>query len=182
MPYTETPPPLRQQIVAMYQPLMRAAQAQLRNPAWAEDAVSATLLAALERPPDFDEPARVRAWVFGVLRHKLVDELRRQGADQPLENVGDATDLDRLLECTDAGDDPAADPAEQLHRARLGRALVDAMAGLPPLQARAFELREWAGWDSDSICRELGVHAPHLWVLLHRARRGLQRQLLGWRS
>ncbi|MEY8876201.1 MAG: sigma factor, partial [Leptothrix sp. (in: b-proteobacteria)] len=41
------------QIQALRPQLLRYAQSQLRNAAWAEDAVSETLLAALEKPHAF---------------------------------------------------------------------------------------------------------------------------------
>lgn len=47
--------------------LMRFARLQLRNEAWAEDAVSETLLAALSKPPTATSPARP---VTGVIRSK----------------------------------------------------------------------------------------------------------------
>jgi signal transduction histidine kinase len=54
--------------------LSRYARSTVRNEAMAEDAVSETLLAALEAPPDFDSPTRTSAWLFGVLKHKLVEQ------------------------------------------------------------------------------------------------------------
>jgi RNA polymerase sigma factor (sigma-70 family) len=177
MPSDTDNPDLRQQIESHYPALLRVARHQLRNPDWASDAVSATVLAALERPPAFRDPSRVRGWLMGILRHKLVDEVRRHGHEQPLWCVGDASDIDTVPEAADT----RTDPAERLQRLRLGQALVHAMDRVPHLQARAFELREWSGCDGDVICRELGIRPTHLRVLLHRARRGLQLQLRDWR-
>jgi DNA-directed RNA polymerase specialized sigma24 family protein len=49
----------------------------LRNADWADDAVCETLLAALQKKPDLAEPGRVRAGLFGILRHNVVDQLRQ---------------------------------------------------------------------------------------------------------
>src|SRR5882672_12055339 len=57
--------------------LLRFARAQLRNDAWAEDAVSDTVLAALERPQSFSGGSQLKTWLVGILKHKLIDQLRR---------------------------------------------------------------------------------------------------------
>ena len=57
--------------------LMRFARAQLRNEAWAEDAVSETLLAAIEKPQTFAGGSQLKTWLIGILKHKLVDQLRQ---------------------------------------------------------------------------------------------------------
>ena len=41
---------------------------------------------------------------------------------------------------------------------------------LPPQLAAAFSMRMIDEEDSDSICKELGITASNLWVMLHRAR------------
>ena len=52
------------QVEALRPQLLRFARSQLRNEAWAEDAVSETLLAALEKPHGFAGRSQdVPAWV-----------------------------------------------------------------------------------------------------------------------
>lgn len=151
--------------------LARTARAQLLNAAWAEDAVSETVLAALERRPDFDDPQRLRAWLFGVLRHKMVDQLRHhrdsrtEGPDAP----------DSLAEALHA--DAEAEPLQQALRAQFVVDLAQVLERLPPVQSRAFVLREAWGQGTAEICAELGITPNHLGVMLFRARATLQRQL-----
>ncbi len=57
--------------------LVRMARQRLRNDAWAEDAVSETLVAALESPAAFAGRAKVQTWLVGILKHKVVDQIRR---------------------------------------------------------------------------------------------------------
>ena len=57
--------------------LLKFARLQLRNPDWAEDAVSETLLAALEKPQAFAGQSQLKTWLIGILKHKLVDQIRR---------------------------------------------------------------------------------------------------------
>ena len=53
--------------------LMRFARLQLRNDAWAEDAVSETLLAALSKPQTFGNRSQLKTWLVGILKHKVID-------------------------------------------------------------------------------------------------------------
>ena len=47
--------------------LMRFARLQLRNDAWAEDAVSETMLAALSKPQTFSNRSQLKTWLVGIL-------------------------------------------------------------------------------------------------------------------
>jgi RNA polymerase sigma-70 factor (ECF subfamily) len=58
--------------------LMRFALLQLRNETAAEDAVQETLLAALQGADRFAGQSSIRTWLVGILKHKIVDHLRRQ--------------------------------------------------------------------------------------------------------
>jgi RNA polymerase sigma-70 factor (ECF subfamily) len=62
-------------------------------------------------------------------------------------------------------------------------AFRDCLAKLPLRQADAFVLRELDDSESQDICKELGISASNLWVLLHRARLHLAKCLQGkWRK
>ena len=65
------------QVEALRPQLMRFARVQLRNDAWAEDAVSEALLAALEKPQSFAGQSQLKTWLVGILKHKVIDQLRR---------------------------------------------------------------------------------------------------------
>ena len=65
------------QIQALRPQLLRYARNQLRNNAWAEDAVSETLLAALEKPLAYTGAAQLKTWLTGILKHKVIDQIRR---------------------------------------------------------------------------------------------------------
>ena len=77
------------ELTEMRPALLRTARRRLRNPDWAEDAVSETVLAALQKRPDFSAPARMRAWLFGILRHKVVDQLRQHLGDHSTVSLCD---------------------------------------------------------------------------------------------
>ena len=70
--------------------LLRFARLQLRNDAWADDAVSETLLAALSKPQSFGNRSQLKTWLVGILKHKVIDILRKQVRE--VSWVGDADD------------------------------------------------------------------------------------------
>jgi RNA polymerase sigma-70 factor, ECF subfamily len=163
------------EVAALRPQLISLARRQLRNEAWAEDAVSETLLAALERPEAFAGRAKTRTWVVGILKHKLVDQVRRHTRECQLECRGDDDEPDfDTLTCGE--DRPAAwgDPQATLARRQFVREVDAALATLPLKQGRALVLCDWMEHDTGEVCRELGVTPNHLGVILHRARNRLR--------
>jgi len=57
--------------------LLRVARLQLRDEALAEDVVQETLLAALSGS-GFSGKSSLRTWLTGILKHKIVDAIRRK--------------------------------------------------------------------------------------------------------
>ena len=81
--------------------LMNLARLQLRNEALAEDAVSETMLAAIEQAHTFRGGSKVRTWVVGILKHKVVDQLRRHKREISIDeqlDVNDSMELDDLFQ------------------------------------------------------------------------------------
>ena len=154
--------------------LLRYAQAQLRNPAWAEDAVSDTLLAALEKPQAFAGLSQLKTWLIGILKHKVIDQIRRHHREVSTTSADDEADLDELLFAAaghwrEAPQDWGR-PDAALGQRQFFEVLEACMEHLPGLQGRVFMLREWLELDSAEICKELGISSTNLFVLLHRAR------------
>ena len=161
--------------VEMLRPqLLRFANMQLRNAAWAEDAVSESLLAALERPQSFSGQSQLKSWLIGILKHKLVDQLRRNTREATLLVGEDGEDLDDALFLPDGHwrEPPCdwGDPDAAFNRTQFFEVLQACCDNLPPVQARVFMMREWLECESGEICTELAITPSNLWVLLHRAR------------
>ena len=167
--------------------LLRYARLQLRNDAWAEDAVSETLLAALSKPQSFAQRSQLKTWLVGILKHKLVDSLRSRRREVCLpEGEGDGNEeLDALMFQADGHfvTPPAdwGDPERALASRQFFEVLEACTENLPPAMARVFMMREWLEMDSGEICQELGLTATNLYVQLHRARLRLRECLeLRW--
>ena len=168
-------------VALLHAQLLRFAKSRLRNEALAEDAVSEAVLAALDARPQFSNPSQARAWMFGVLRHKLVDELRQQGRESPSGDMEPEGDVDegawRGAGFWCGGRSVADDPEQSCQQRQLMALLARCCERLPQNQARAFILWEVRGLEAGAICEQLGVKEAHLWVLLHRARQRLRDML-----
>lgn len=159
--------------------LMRYAGLQLRDPHAAEDAVQETLLAALASEAGYAGRSNLRTWLTGILKHKIVDTIRRASREQPLAvgDEDDAGDLDAPFDRRGHWQEPPAaweNPDGALHQKQFLAALEACLANLPAKTAQAFMLREHLGLETGEICKELGITATHCWVLLYRARMALR--------
>ena len=165
--------------------LIRFARSQLRNEAWAEDAVSDTLLAALEKPQAFAGQSQLKTWLVGILKHKVVDQLRKHTREATVLVDDDGEDIDELLFAADGHwrEPPAiwASPEASLGQREFFDVLQACIDHLPAVQGRVFMMREWLDLETDEICKELQITTTNLGVLLHRARLRLRECLdLRW--
>lgn len=162
------------QLEALRPYLLRYAAMELRNREAAEDCVQEALLAALSAPASFEGRSNLRTWLTGILKHKIVDAIRRQSRERPVEGPEeDLADLDTLFNETGHWADrpqPWDDPDGALHQKQFLAALEACLAGLPARTAQVFMLREHLGLETAEICKELGVTSTNCWVLLYRAR------------
>ena len=181
-------PPFDQQVASHRDYLLRFARLQLRNEAWAEDAVSETLLAALSKPQSFGSRSQLKTWLVGILKHKVIDALRHHGREVCVGGDSDdeqADPLEFMAFKADGhfGESPAewGNPEQDLS-SRQFMAILEACASkLPASQGRLFLMREWLELSSEDICKELGLTSTNLYVQLHRARLRLRECLeLNW--
>jgi RNA polymerase sigma-70 factor (TIGR02943 family) len=174
--------------LAQYQSyLFRYARLQLRNDAWAEDAVSETLLAALARPSSFDNRSQLQTWLVGILKHKVIDILRQRRREVSIDSdeAGGSDELDALGFRTDGhfAERPAdwGNPEQELGTRQFFAVLEACAEKLPAAMGRVFLMREWLELSSEEICKELALTPTNLYVQLHRARLRLRECLeLNW--
>ncbi len=143
----------------------------------AEDAVQETLLAAVEGAARFSGKSSLRTWLTGILKHKIIDQLRRTRREQPLATAGDERTEAEIIDGLFADDGHwhtfraiGAIPIPHLRTAGSGQHSNCARSGLPPRTARVFMMREIMEMPTEEICQELNITATNCWVMLHRAR------------
>nr|WP_228488331.1 sigma-70 family RNA polymerase sigma factor [Caenimonas koreensis] len=156
--------------------LVRYAMLQLRNEAWAEDAVSETLLAALSKPQSFGSRSQLKTWLVGILKHKVIDVLRERKREVCLQfDGGDGSEeLEALIFKADGhfASQPSdwGNPEQELESQQFFAMLEACAQKLPPALARVFLMREWLELPCEQICSELELTPTNLYVQLHRAR------------
>ena len=160
--------------------LLRIARLQLRNEAVAEDVVQDTLIAALEGAERFAGKSAVRTWLIGILKHKIIDQIRRGSREVALTvdpadvEVGD---FDSMFDDTGHFVEPLhdwGDPERALEQKRFYEVLDACLNGLSPNLGRIFLMREFLGLETDEICKDLKITSTNCWVMLYRARMGLR--------
>src|SRR3954449_5967230 len=109
--------------------LVRYASLQLRDRAAAEDAVQDTLLAALAGASGFAGRSNLRTWLTGILKHKIVDAIRRQSRDP--EPLAETAELDALFDETGHWNEaPVAWPENSLEQKQFFAVLEECLARL----------------------------------------------------
>jgi len=164
--------------------LLRVAHLQLRDRDTAEDVVQDTIVAALAGQAGFTGKSSVKTWLTGILKHKIVDAIRRRQrepvAATALDPELDLDDFDALFRDNGSWETPPADwgdPEAALNQRQFFDVVELCMEKLPPNTARVFLMREVLELESEEICKELTITANNLWVILYRARMALRQCL-----
>lgn len=167
--------------------MIKFAHLQLRNEALAEDVVQEALMAAFDKSKEFAGRSAVKTWVFGILKHKIVDLIRQQSRTTNVSALSSQEEsMDEAFESlfkTNAHWSPAArprswgDPEEALRERRFWDVFDSCLKHLPENTARVFMMREFLEFETAEVCRELSITITNCNVILYRARNGLRRCL-----
>jgi RNA polymerase sigma-70 factor (TIGR02943 family) len=158
--------------------LYRYAMMRLRDADAAEEAVQETFLAALKARERFSGRSSVRTWLVSILKHKIVDYIRKRTREKPTSEADASETLEGLEQelfnrFGHWRGGPAkwlVDPDEISQRGEFRDVFASCLQDLPARMADAFALRELDQQTSEEICKALGISETNLWVMLHRAR------------
>lgn len=178
-------------LAALRRDMLGFARLQLRDQAAAEDAVQEALAAALAGGERFAGRAALKTWVFGILRHKIVDLIRAKAREVDFSALGaDEAELDDAIDAAFRADGhwqaqaaPRAwgDPEDSLRQSQFWDVFDACLNHLPENTARVFMMRNFLELDTEEICRELRISTSNCHVILHRARSALRLCLeRGW--
>jgi len=138
----------------------------LRHDESAADCVQETFLAAM----GLAKTQPIRDWeklLVSIAVRRALDELRRRCRARHRESAIRQQELRSTV----------LPPEEIVAAAELANRLRELLAQLPPHQAEVFCLRVFHALSYQEIATELDLDEQHVGVLLHRAKRSLQRQL-----
>ncbi|MFQ5748131.1 MAG: RNA polymerase sigma factor [Planctomycetota bacterium] len=147
------------------------AQRLLGDSQTTEDVLQETLFGALKAIRTFDGRIGLRAWIFGILRHKIIDALRKKkrevrftSANPELDLFDQAGKWKKNVTIT-----PFNENAEILDVVR------GCMEELPFLQREALTLRALKGLTSQEAADIMKLTNTNVRQILHRARQAVRR-------
>lgn len=146
--------------------LVRFAARRLRDPMLAEDLVHDVFEAVLAGRAAFAGRSSLRSWLTGILKHKIVDLVRRNAGNDSFDDGFDADGATPLAAAM-PGPDEIAEQRERLART------MTRIAALPAMLRDALQLRVFEDMSTAEVCRRLAISEANLFVRLHRARRQL---------
>jgi RNA polymerase sigma-70 factor (ECF subfamily) len=153
---------------AWYAPLVRAAEAMLRERAVAEEIVQEVMLELWRRRARLDPNGSAQAYLFQSMRNRSLNHLRhlqvqRRAAPRlVLEEAREATAPSRLI-------------AQEIDVA-----LHEALSGLTPRCREVFELSRVHGLRYSEIATQLGVSVKAVEAQMGKALRALREHLAPW--
>jgi RNA polymerase sigma-70 factor (TIGR02943 family) len=175
--------------------LFAYARSRVRSRQIAEDLVQETLLAAIQGRASFQAQSSVRTWLVGILKHKLIDHLRKAGgdavrhADSHSQAHGEAGE-EALRAWTDRQfskggkwvtppkswsahriDEQSLSPSELQE---LRSVLDECLNRLPPRACEALVMTERSSMPAEKVGKVLDASTTNIGVLLHRARTALR--------
>ncbi|MBN4077938.1 sigma-70 family RNA polymerase sigma factor [Nitrospina gracilis] len=157
--------------------LYRYTLVRVKDPDVANELVQVTFFAALKSQHTFAGKSTEKTWLFGILKHKIMDHFRSAKKNINLD-ITDA-DADRIQfdlagHMTPSPNNWNVDPEKASENKELAQVLAKCMNGLSEKFHRLFVLKEIEGLSSEEICKEFNVKPTNLWVMLHRARNQLK--------
>lgn len=151
-------------ILPLKNKLFRFALSFLGNEADAMDVVQEVMMKAWEKidePSNFGNP---EAWCMTLTKNRCLDLLKKKGRNHlPL---ADQYDLQ-------AG---SASPLEETESRESIDKIQEIISHLPDLQRTVIQLRDVEGYSYKEIADIMGVGMSHVKVLLHRARKQVQKR------
>ncbi len=163
--------------------MFRYALARVRDNATAEDLVQDALLAAIGALDTFKGGSTEQTWLIGILRHKVLDYFRKSAREQPIEFDRNQSSTERDGDFDEQGSwaVPIADwrtPEKSVERDEFWQILRGCLDTLPDNLRTVFSLRELDGLETDQLMETLDISTKNnLWVMLSRARKGIQKCL-----
>lgn len=144
---------------------------RLRDHEAARDLVQETLLAAWRNVDAYDPEQPLRAWLFTILRNKLIDHFRKS-ARQNIESQ--SLDDRHFFDDVDHWKKGAYPQNWQTHQVmeqkEFWATLQSCRNKLKQLQQVIFTMKYIDDEDSAAICEALEITQANYWVLMHRAK------------
>ncbi|BBM85694.1 sigma-70 family RNA polymerase sigma factor [Candidatus Uabimicrobium amorphum] len=151
--------------------LLKYTVARVRHREAAEEIVQETFLAGLKAQKNFSGRSSEKTWLFGILKHKIIDHYRKKEKEQQVSTEDPFVEYfdgrghwKKSLEKWDTN------PQKALEQKEFWEVFSRCISNLPVDMEQVFQLKILDKMDSDGICEALQITSANLWVRLHRAR------------
>ncbi len=152
------------------------AMSRLRNPEAAADCVQDTFLAGIKSLDRFDGSRDIKFWLRGIMRNKIVDQIRRAVKERRAHTTPED---EALLESfwfkytgvTTSTPEPwQFNPREHYDNGEFWVIFEECINEVKNPAREAFVLRMLEDRTTEEVCKVMDITPNYLWVLLHRAR------------
>jgi len=144
----------------------------------AEEIVQVTFFAALQSIQSFAGRSSEKSWLFGILKHKILDYFREEKKNKNFDlnepEDSDPCEYDINGQWKDVPQHWTLDPEKAAENQKLAQTLAQCLDDLPDKLRQVFVLKEIEGLSTQEICKDFSIKPTNLWVILHRARNHLK--------
>jgi RNA polymerase sigma-70 factor (TIGR02943 family) len=152
---------------------------RVNNSDLAKDLVQDTFFAGLKSAKNFQGKASERTWLVSILKRKIIDHYRKINSKKGQaevrmsfyddgENEGSWLE-ERVPQSWDNA------PEKKIENEELRNQLELCINKLPEKYAMVFRMKTVQEFETEEICKELGITSSNLWVIIHRARTQLRK-------
>lgn len=176
-----------------HSPMVRVAMTFVHCEAVAEEVVQDTWMAVLEGIHRFEGRSSLKTWVFRILMNRAKTQGVREsryvefpGQLHETEQGGAAAAEESFVlggegwtgSCLNMASSQLNDsPERNIIKKELAQRIAAAIQVLPAMQRKVIVLRDVEGFESEEVCRMLGLSDTNQRVLLHRARTKVRQAL-----
>lgn len=162
--------------------LFHFALARVNKREIAEDLVQDTFLAAVKSQERFKGQSSEKTWLFGILKHKIIDHYRKNKSTVYAQELGhDPDNLDVFFNAKEGWqirpEHWSANPGKSQEVKEAFDHFYRCLADLPQRTADVFVYREIDGLGTEEICNRFDITPANCWVILYRARMLLRKCL-----
>ena len=147
----------------------------------AKDLVQETFFAGLKSAKNFQGKATEKTWLVSILKRKIIDHYRKINSKKGQAEVrmsfydDGENEGSWLEERVPQSWDNASE--KRIENEELRIQLAACIDKLPEKYAMVFRMKTVQEFETEEICKELGITSSNLWVMIHRARTQLRRCL-----
>jgi RNA polymerase sigma-70 factor (TIGR02943 family) len=160
--------------------MYRFALTRVKDQDVAEEVVQEAFLAAWKSKSSFSGRSSEKSWLFGILKHKILDHFRQLKKRGEIEfgDPGEWESAESLFQSNGLWKTPPSswgiNPEQAAQNLQLLEALNKCVESLSDRFKSLFLLKEMDGLTADEICDQLEIKPANLWVMMHRIRNRLK--------